>query len=324
MDDTKFQPTGLILPSERTDDQNAEHERAIAAMPKFALQYTAPPGPVKILLTAFWANPDVVSDVGFEFNGFYQFTGSCVGASGGNGTFTVSAVQRTIADNPTKAFVPFWPYSYGVTRFTEGDRGQGEGAVDSVMGQVLAKVGTLEATQPGLPQFKRTSDGLQLSKSLELQWSDGGRIDPKWKPLAAPQTMTVAPLSAPDDIKACIINGYPVLNGCANYVGNGHIKGTGENAYVTGRYDSRGGHSTCFLGYWDHPDDGPLFLYSNQWATSTYPVDPAGGGRCCVWLPLSEVEKLFRSGGNNGETMGLSHLNYFPAQPRVLDWLISP
>jgi len=324
MDDTKFQPTGLILPADRTDSQNEAHAAAMAAMPKFALHYDAPSGPVKVILTDFWKNPDVVADIGFEFNGFYQFTGSCVGASSGNAAFTLSAVQRAIADAPTKAFVPFWPFAYGTTRYAEGDRGQGEGAVDSIMGQTLAKVGTLEATQPGLPPFNHTADGLQLSAAIEMQWSDGGRIDPKWKPLAAPQTMTVAPLSTPDDIKACLINGYPVLDGCGYFVGSGHIKGSGANAYVTGRYDNRGGHSTCFLGYWDHPTDGPLFLYSNQWATSTYPVDPAGGGRCCVWLPLSEVQKLFNNGGNGGETMGLSHLNYFPAQPRVLDWLVAP
>jgi hypothetical protein len=74
---------------------------------------------------------------------------------------------------------------------------------------------------------------------------------------------------------------------------------------------------------WNHPNDGRLFLYSNQWPTSTYPKDPAGAGRCCVWIPESEMTKLFTQyGGDNGETVALSHLNYFPAQPSVLDLLI--
>lgn len=321
MDD---KPLGLILPSERTPEQAEAHAEAVAEMPNFALEYEEPTGPVKVILTKFWSEPDVVDDIGYEFNGFYQFTGSCVGVSAGNAGFTLSAVQRLIADSPTKAFVPFWPWAYGTTRNDEGDRGQGSGAVDSIMGRTLARKGSLESTQAGLPAFNVTGNGLQLTKAMEFQWSDGARIDPKWAPLASPQTMTVAPLSSPKDVKACIINGYPVLSGCANFVGSGHIKGSGDAAYVTGRYDSRGGHSTCFLGYWDHPTDGSLYLYSNQWATSTYPQDPAGGGRCCVWLPESEVVKLFRTGGDNGETMGLSHLNYFPAQPRVLDWFISP
>lgn len=318
-------PLGFIIPSLRTPDQHAAHAKAMAAMPKFALAYTAPTGPVKVMLTDFWKNPDVVADVGFEFNGFWQLTGACVGCSAGNASFTLSAVQRCIADNPTKAFVPFWPFAYGKTRQSEGDRGQGEGAVDSVMGQTLNKMGILESTQPGLPTFQRMADGLCLTKNLEMQWSDGASIPSQYAPLALPNNIgTVAPLSSPDDIKACILNGYPVLDGCDNYVGNGSITGSGANAYVRGKYDGRGGHSTCFFGYWDHPDDGPLFLYSNQWPTNTYPVDPAGGGRCTVWLPLTEVQKLFRTGGDSGETMGLSHLNYFPAQPRVTDYFFSP
>lgn len=317
---------GFITPSKRNQDQADAHVKAMAMMPKFALQYTAPPGPVKVMLTDFWKNADVVADVGFAFNGFWQLTGSCVGASEGNAEFTLGAVQRTIADNPTQAYLPFWPWSYGITRFDEGDRGQGEGAVDSIMGRTKHTKGGLVATEAGLPQFNHTADGLCLTKAVELQWSDGGRIDPKWSPIAAPLTVgTVAPLKTPADVKACVLNGYPVLNGCENYVGNGRIKGTGANAYVSGHYDAAGGHSTCILGYWDHPTDGPLYLYSNQWPTSTYPADPAGAGRCCVWIAESEVAKLFRTGGDNGETMGLSHLAAgFVPQPAVLDWFVSP
>ena len=318
-------PTGFIPPSQRTKVQTDAAARALAKMPKFALAAAPPAGPVKVVLTDFWKRPEVVQDVGFEFNGFHQLTGSCVGASAGNAAFTVGAVQRCLADAPTKAFVPFWPFAYGKTRYAEGDRGQGEGAVDSVMGETLHRLGNLESHHADLPQFQRTADGLVLTEAVEMQWSDGGRIDPKWDALALPQTMgTVAPLSGVQDSKLALINGYPVLNGCSNFVGNGRIVGSGANAYVGGHYDAQGGHSTCFLGYWDHPTDGPLYLYSNQWPTSVYPVDPAGAGRCCVWLKESEVEKLFRTGGDNGETMALSHLNYFPAQPKVLDWLIAP
>lgn len=318
-------PTGFIIPSARTVEQRAANSRALARMPKFALNAQLPTGPVKVDLTQFWKRSEVVQDVGFEFNGFWQLTGSCVGASAGNAVFTLAAVQRCLSDHPTKVFLPFWPFAYGKTRYAEGDRGQGEGAVDSVMGEILHRMGTLESTHAGLPQFQRTADGICLTERTEMQWSDGGKIDPKWDPLALPQTVgTVAPLTGVQDIRLGIINGYPCLNGCAYYVGNGRLVGTGSNAYVGGRYDAAGGHSTCFLGYWDHPIDGPLYLYSNQWPTSVYPIDPAGSGRCCVWLKESEVEKLFRNGGDNGETMALSHLNYFPAQPKVLDWFIAP
>lgn len=244
---------------------------------------------------------------------------NCVGASGGNGIFTVGAVQRKLAENPTVAFIPWWLYPYGKTRYAEGDRGQGEGAVDSVMGQILGRAGNFAATQPGLPQFK-TDDGLYLDAHTEMQWSDGGSsLVTKWDAVAAPHLLgSAAPIYTTDQMVAAIVNGYPILTGCSYYVGSGKIVGSGDQAYVRGHYDGRGGHSTCRIGVWNHPNDGLLIGYSNQWPTSTYPKDPAGLGRCCVWVPISEEQKMLSSyGGGNGETMALSHLNWFPAQPAV-------
>lgn len=317
-------PLGWISPQDRTPDQHAAHADALAKMPRFAMAPVTPAGPVKVMLTDFWEAADVKADIGRDFIGFHQLTGSCVGASEGNAVFTLGAVQRCIADAPTKAFIPWWLFPYGRTRYNEGDRGQGEGAVDSVMGQTLIKEGVFDINQPGLPTFN-DDDGLYLTSKIELQWSDGAKIDQKWRDLAKQFPLGgAAPLHTTEDIKTAILNGYPVLDGCNKYVGHGAIVGSGNTAYVQGHYDGNGGHSTCFLGYWDHPNDGPLFMYSNQWPTQTYPKDPAGAGRCCVWLKESEVAKLFRMGGDNGETMALSHLTYFPAQPKILDWFIAP
>jgi hypothetical protein len=109
-----------------------------------------------------------------------------------------------------------------------------------------------------------------------------------------------------------------VLDGCEYYVGRGQLSG----GVALGNYDGRGGHSTCYLGYWEHPDLGPLYLYSNQWNGGTYPDDGSGKGRCTVWVKESNVARLFQLGGDNGETVALSHLSYFPAQPELLDWLV--
>lgn len=319
-------PLGWIEPAARTQDQTDAHAKALAAMPRFAIG----PGAAttlqkgeKLMLTDFWKDPEVVADVGFEFDGFHQLTGSCVGASAGNAIFTLAAVQRNLTSGATRAFCPWWPFFYGRTRYNEGDRGQGEGAIDSVMGETLRHEGVFDINQAGLPKFQ-TDDGLYLTSKLELQWSDGGRIDPKWGQVAKEFPVGgAAPLSNPGEIVTAIINGYPVLYGCSNYIGNGSIKGSGDLAYVRGVYDGRGGHSTCFLGAWNHPNDGMLYLYSNQWPVGTYPKDPAGAGRCCCWTPESEVDKVFnRFGGDGGETMALSHLNYFPAQPAVVNWVV--
>lgn len=318
-------PLGFILPSQRTQKQQDAH---VAAMAR-ALRFTLPPVTLnkgdKILLTDLWKDPDCVADMGAEFTGFGQFTGSCVGVSAGNAVCTLSCVQRKLTDGATKAIIPWWPYAYGRTRYNEGDRGQGEGAVDSVMGQTLHEEGTFDYRTSGLPAFAQSGpDGFWLSSQLEYKWSDGGSIAQNWKDLGK-QTIVqgIAPLANTQDIATAIANGYPVLDGSADYVGNGSIVGSGDTAYVKGHYDGRGGHSTCFLGVWNHPNDGMLFLYSNQWQTSTYPKDPAGGGRCTVWLTEAEVSKLFSQfGGDNGETMALSHYQGFPAQPAVLDLLI--
>lgn len=313
---------GWISPANRTAAQQRAHEEALDKLPKFAIAGLAEPtGPVKVILTDVWKHPKCIADMGQEFTGFHQLTGSCVGASEGNLIATLAGIQRLLSDGATKAFIPWWPFPYGRTRFNEGDRGQGEGAVDSVMGDTLVKEGVFAITESGLPTFK-TDDGFYLTSQLELQWSDGARIAQQWLDIGKTHPLgTKAVLNNTNDIKLAVVNGYPVIDGCEMYVGHGSIAGSGDTAYVGGQYDGRGGHSTCILGYWDHPNAGPLFLYSNQWPTSTYPKDPAGAGRCCVWVKEAVLAKLFSQyGGDNGETFAASHLNYFPAQPDVVNF----
>lgn len=320
-------PLGYIEPHLRTQLQQDAHNAAMAKAVKFSLPPVTLAKGDRIMLTDFWKAPAVVTDIGAEFTGFGQYTGSCVGVSAGDAEATLSFIQRCLSTGATKAFIPWWPFAYGRTRYNEGDRGQGEGAVDSVMGETLNKEGSFEITQAGLPAFSKTGpDGWWLTKQLELQWSDGARIDPKWLTVAKQFTVQgMAPINTVADMVTSIANGYPILTGCSMYCGNGSIVGSGDTAYVRGKYDGSGGHSTCRLGAWNHPNDGLLIAYSNQWPTSTYPKDPAGLGRCCVWLPESEEDKMLnRYGGSGGETMALSHLNYFPAQPEVYDWIIAP
>lgn len=318
-------PLGLILPDEMTQSQRDAHEAALARLPRFSAPPVELPKGTKVMLTDFWKAPEVVADLGQPFTGFGQRTGSCVGVSEGNAVTTAVAVQRCIKpDFRTKAEVCFWPFPYGRTRANEGDRGQGEGASDAVMGDTLVKEGYFAVTEDGLPGFDAGPDGWWLTggSRVEYQWSDGNAIGQQWRTLAAKRAgMVKTVLQDVLGIRYSVVNGYPVLDGCNNYVGTGHVTGSGDAAYTVGRYTSRGGHSTCFLGVWNHPTDGYLYLYSNQWPTGTYPTDPAGGGRCCVWLPESEVEKLFRTGGSGGETMALSQVPGLPAQPEVLDWI---
>lgn len=321
-----FPALGWIDPALRTNEQNDAHAVAVAAMPKFSIvggKTTLDKGE-RIVLTDLFKHPDVVADIGYVFPWFHQVTGSCVGASLGTELVVLGAVQRLIADAPTKAMVPWWPYNYGMTRLDEGDRGQGEGAINSVAAARMKK-GVLDSKEVGLPTYSNNGDGLILSSSMEMQWSYGGsQTVSKWETAAAKFPLgTAAVCNNVQDLLTGIINGYPGYDGCSMYVGNGSITGSGDTAYVRGRFDGNGGHSTGFVGAWNHPNDGMLYLYQNNWPKSTYPVDPVTSEqRCQVWIPESEVEKIWTRLGGKGEIFVLSHLNYFPSQPKLLDLFV--
>ncbi len=308
---------GRIAPKDRTDAQKVAHARALALRPAFTLTIPDVPVGTKVMLTDVWKDPDVVADIGQPFTGFYQFTGSCVGVSTGNAIMTLSGVQRKLASQPTKALVPFWGFDYGQCRKNEGDSGEGEGAVDSVMFQTMIEEGVLDSKESGLPAFT-VSDGWKLSESQEMQWSDGNGPGSKYLTAAKKFPLgSAATLNSADDIIAANLNGYTVLDGCDDYIGTGHVD---SNGVCLGKYDGSGGHSTCYLGAWLHPVLGWLLLYSNQWAGSTYPDDSSGKGRCTTWVLKSDAQRLFSLGGSGGETAALSHLTYLPAQPSVVDW----
>lgn len=234
---------GFIVPHDRTNAQRNAHDESLAKMPMFASAPIPDAGPAKIILTDLWIDPEVVEDVGAEFTGFHQLTGSCVSMSGGDALFTVTCIQRKFTDEPTKAFVPWCLYTYGKTRYDQGDRGQGEGAVDSIFGQALKKYGSFDIHQPGLPTFK-TDDGWYLDRATEFHWSDGGtELVRKWDDTAKHRTLgTISPLYTSQDIKNSILSGRPVLYGCSRFIGGGKIVSGGGKPYVRGVYDGRGGH----------------------------------------------------------------------------------
>lgn len=316
-------PLGWVEPVNRTKEQNDAHAVALASMPKFAIggaPKTLAKGE-KIILSKFWEDARVVADCGgIKFNRFHQITGSCVGASGGTSTFSVIAVQRCIANNPTKAFIPFWLYNYGRGRLLAGFRGQGEGSIDSYQAKQFVNEGFIDAATVTAPKFTQ-SDGLVVSGSTEMQWSDGRTGEPMVAAGKVHPLGTAAPANSADEVYQGIVNGYPYLFGCDNFVPNGHIKGSGADAYVTGTFASRGGHSVSIIGVWEHPTDGPLFLYQNNWPASVYPTDPQGEcPPCSVWLTARELERTWSQLSGRDEGFLLSHLNWFPAQPEVADY----
>ncbi len=311
-------PLGWIEPKDRTPEIEANHEAIRSRMPRFAIAGPLPRGPVKVLLTDAWKAPPVVADVGFVFPRFHQLTGSCVGAGGGQALFTLIAVQRLLATSPTKAFIPWWPFSYGRSRFRLGDTSPGEGSLGSTFAEAVTKDGVMTAAESGLPQFTN-NDGLILTERLEMEWSDGdSQTVMKWIDVAKKHPLgTAAEMKSPADMKAAILNGYPGTFACNNYIGRASVQGSGDSAAVVGRWDGNGGHQQSFHGYWDNPTLGPLFWIHNNWPAQTYPDDPGGGPVGGCWVKEADVAAAFRL---DAEVYAFSHLPWFPAQPLMSDW----
>lgn len=250
---------------------------------------------------------------------------NCVGVGAGDMLYTLGAIQRVVSDTPTKAFIPWWPFPYGKSRLRAGMRSPGEGSLGATMAEALVKDGVFDARDPKLPKFKDGGDdGFTLTSSIERQWSDGdsSTVSP-WDELAANHLCGVAaPCETVEDLKNGIVNGYPGTIAYGRFVGHGSVKGSGDNKCVVGRFDSRGGHQTSIVGYWDHPELGPLFLNLNQWPAQTYPRDPSGAPPCSVWQPADDIASALRS--RDMELFVFSNFDYFPAQPRVIRWLIQP
>jgi hypothetical protein len=309
-------PLGFIRKKDRTPEQHGAHARAESKMHKhlgLSVSMLAPGQ--KVMLTDAWKHAKVVADVGFVFPRFHQLTGSCVGAGGGQALFSLIAMQRLLAKDPTKAFLPFWPFDYGRCRYNEGDRGQGEGAMGSSFAETVAKEGVINATEQGLPAFQN-SDGLVLTERLEMQWSDGASsVVTKYLGAAKVHPVGSAAVCRDvGDIRAAVLNGYPVTFACNNYIGHASVQGSGADACVVGYWDGSGGHQQSVHAYWEHPSLGPLYWAQNNWPGSTYPSDPAGGPVCGCWVTEAKVTAAFRL---DAEVYALSHLNWFPAQPDV-------
>lgn len=307
---------GFITPRERTQEQHDLHAKCVAGMPKFAIPGFKDTGSVNVRLFDFWKRPEVVKDVGFVFPRFHQLTGSCVGAGGGQTLFTLIAVQRCLSQGATVAFLPFWPLNYGKCRQEEGDRGQGEGAMGSSFAKSVTLDGVINATTQGLPQFTN-NDGLVLTEQLEMQWSAGANIAQNFLTIAKQYPVgTTVPVTEVADLRAGIINGYPASFACNDYIGHAAVQGD----VLIGKWDSRGGHQQSVHAVWDHPSLGPLYWAQNNWPASSYPSDPAGGPVCGCWVKEADVESALKN--LDAEVYLFSHLNYLPAQPAVLDWLI--
>ncbi len=303
---------GWIAPSERTPEQHKAHEAALASMPEFKIVGAAEAAPDKVVLTDFWKQDMTVAALGYKFPRIHQLTGSCVGAGGGNASFSLISIEVLRLGDPELIFVPFWLYPYGKSRQLAGMRGRGEGSMGSTFAQAVVKYGMPSATMAGMPKFTN-SDGLVWSESLEYQWSDGAAAPDSVAQEGAKHLIkSAAQLNSVDDIVAAIRNYYPVTWACSRYIGRPRVSGR-TNPTVVGTLDSSGGHQTSLQGVWEHPELGLLIKNQNNWPASAYPTDPdESATECAAWQPADDLAKYLRSG--DAECYALSQYDGYPAQ----------
>lgn len=309
-------PLGWIEPKDRTLGQHDAHAVAMATMPKFAMpqQHGDLPVGQKILLTDTWKHPGVIRQLGFAYPGVHQLTGSCVGAGGGNMLFTLNATDVLLRNDMESIVVPFWPLTYGRSRFYCGDRGQGEGSLGSTFAKACQQDGVIDATESTLPQFTN-SDALVWGESVEMKWSDGSAIASTFLTESRNHIVqTASPLHSAQEVWDSIANGYPVTRAFGYFCnpGSDSIQGTGDNAVLMGKYDGNGGHQETWLGIYNHPTLGKLIWEQNQWGKKVYGIDPAGGPAGGVWQKFDDVDRMCKSG--EAEVFSFSGFTGYPAR----------
>lgn len=309
-------PSGWIDFADRTDEQNAVHDRIVAKMPSFTAFGDTPPVGTKILLTDTWKDARVVKALGKTFGGWHQYTGSCVGVGGGNAAQTVNFLDAILRKEPERITLLLWLYNYGQSRLRGGMRGRGEGSFGSTFAESLAQDGATEWSVDGvaLPVVSGTGQ-FEVGQSVEMQWSDGAFAPQAVKQAAKPHKLISAPLSSGVAVRDAIVNGYPVTRAFSTFVNPNTA--TVRNGALIGSYNGRGGHQESWLGYWNHPQEGELIYEMNQWGANAYGVDPGGGAAGGCWIRIADVDRQCRGGG---EIYALSQYDGYPAQPEVFDW----
>jgi hypothetical protein len=262
-------------------------------------------------LTKLWAHQLVTQKLGREFLGFGQYTGSCVGAGGGNVQATLCFADVILRGENEQIYIPFWPLMYGRSRFYLGDRNRGEGSAESAWAQGI-KDGVLPSSESGLPVFYDADGSLQIGGNNEMMWSDGDS-----KPL-----IDYLDRSRKFPIEKAMIcrNAEDVWNaiGQLNPVGHGsmygyNVVGKDEFGEYLGKRGPRWSHKETIQGR--RIRNGKReFLNVNQWFYQ---------GAKKVWIPEEDVNWICND--EDGECIAYQGLKGIPEDKlRWVDWTKLP
>lgn len=237
---------------------------------------------------------------------------NCVGAGGGNVAFTLSAIEVIRLNDPEKIILPFYPYTYGRSRYRSGMRGRGEGSTGAGWAEAAVKDGILDNLSLDVPKPKN-SDALVWGESVEMEWSAGDR-EPctKWLDIGTKHIIkTASRLKSADEVRSAIANLYPVT--CASMYGFNPVVRDGVLLGVKG---PRWSHQMSIHAYWDHPALGTLFWLQNQWGKNAHGTDPAGGPLGGVWITSKDVDWICQD-----EVFAFSQFDGYPAPDWEVEWI---
>lgn len=323
---------GFKTPAERTQAEHDAHSKAVATSTiRFALPTINLAKGEKLLLTNFHADPKVVKHRGFCYSRIHQWTGSCVWAGGTNAlASTISAAA--CSNNPIVPIIPMTLPNYADSRHRMGDDSQGDGSMGSTFFASLTLMGCtdwMNLCVPTLPAYHdRGDEGIDVGGNS----SEGQRIEYQYSSIRTPtasealkygSTHLIAKIGEQihdtQSVVNAVGNGYGCSFACNNFIGHGSIKGQGDTAFVTGYWDSRGGHQQYVVGIWNHPDFGMQFLVGNNWPKGTYPITPSQPV-CFVWVSEANLASAIRN--LDSEVFPIGRPDGFPGQPELLNYIL--
>ena len=308
---------GWISPETRQEHQWEAQQNAEREFAKFNLLGKADPTIKKVDLTELWTHTSVIDALkphGFMkgFPGSWQLTGSCVGSGGDNVITTLAIIEVLEKNEPEQIFLPWWLFTYGRSRFHMGDRGQGEGSLESTWAKAAKEDGVInKLDHPNLPQPSKITDiGYCYTQKLEYTYSDGdcpenlslletGRKNP---------IRTIATMRNADDVRSAIVDAKCPVGEGSMY---GYKSWIGEGDISLGKRGPRWGHKMSILGWQEHTKYGELFKIVNQWDRAS-----TDSGRFNhVWVPRVDIDWICQD-----ECIAYSNLEGFVA--RTLDFYV--
>ncbi len=240
---------------------------------------------------------------------------NCVGAGGGNMTKTQQCVEILMGD-PEEYKEVFWPFAYGRSRLRSGSRSPGEGSSGSAWAEAALKDGMFgihEATD--LPATRMVEGWIQYTERQELSWSDGDAPQSMDKLELAKKHLfgAAARMRSKDDCIAALANGYCITQ--ASNFGFRTSKVRGTPPIRIAPWDGSWSHQTGSDEFWDHPTEGEVFRWFNNWGPGAHgpPTgdEPPGG----VYIMAATMDSICRK----GEVYAFSGLKGFEA--RTLPWM---